>query len=111
LATVTARRAPSASTSNRLVEPWNCTSTTRPATPSWSGPGAPNATRSGRIETARSAPVIRRASSPVSTFAVPTKPATNVVRGRAYSSRGGSTCSTRPWLNTATRSDIDSASP
>ena len=51
------------------------------------------------------------ALSPSRTFDVPTKVATNRVVGRVYSWRGVSTCSMRPLLKTATRSDIDSASP
>ena len=38
------------------------------------------------------------------------KPATNSVRGRSYTSSGGSSCSITPWFMTAMRSDIVSAS-
>jgi hypothetical protein len=43
-------------------------------------------------------------------FEVPTNPATNDVRGCSYTSAGVPSCSIRPSLKTATRSDIVSAS-
>ena len=50
------------------------------------------------------------AACPLSRFDVPTKPATNGVAGRSYTSAGVPTCSIRPALKTAMRSDIVSAS-
>ena len=41
---------------------------------------------------------------------MPTKPATNGVAGRSYTSAGEPTCSIRPLLKTAIRSDMVSAS-
>ena len=57
---------------------------------------------SGRI-------VIFRPSRSI-TLETPTKPATNSVRGRSYTSAGDPICSIRPSLKTATRSLIVSAS-
>ncbi len=57
---------------------------------------------SGRI-------VIFRPSRSI-TFDTPTKPATNSVRGRSYTSAGDPICSIRPSLKTAMRSLIVSAS-
>ena len=50
------------------------------------------------------------AAAPVSRFDVPTKPATNGVAGRSYTSAGDPTCSIRPRLKTAIRSLMVSAS-
>src|SRR3954447_13199387 len=77
-----------------------------PDSSSSSGPGTSSASRrrsfSGRI--------VKRRPSRSSTFETPTKPATNSVAGCSYTSEGVPTCSMRPWLKTAIRSLIVSAS-
>ncbi len=65
---------------------------------------------SGRSEKGCAEPASLFAWSPDRTLEVPTKRATKTVVGRMYRLRGVSTCSIRPLLNTATRSDIDKAS-
>ena len=65
---------------------------------------------SGRIVNALVSPVTAEAAVPSSTFDTPTNPATNPVAGRSYTSAGVPTCSIVPWLNTAMRSLIVSAS-
>ncbi|MNI67515.1 hypothetical protein D3C73_1231510 [compost metagenome] len=95
-----------------MALPWYWISWSKPVTSiSWlaSGPSAKR-TCSGRIENGCGLPLSCLARSPRITLEVPTNSATKVVAGFMYRLRGLSTCSMRPLLNTATRSDIDSAS-